>query len=111
MCKKDGSICICVDFPRLNFCTMKNTYAIPRIEDSLHLLVGFKFFTKLDLKVGYLQVGLKSKDKHNSAFKLGTLDSMSTTVCHLVYAMRLQHFRNIWKKTMGDLHDCLIYLV
>ena len=45
--KKDGTIRLCVDFRKLNNRTIKDTYAIPRIEDSLHLLAGSKYFSKL----------------------------------------------------------------
>ncbi|MCG8034499.1 MAG: hypothetical protein JAZ03_20335, partial [Candidatus Thiodiazotropha taylori] len=44
--KKDGTIRLCIDFRKLNQRTIKDAYGIPRIEDSLHLLVGSKFFTK-----------------------------------------------------------------
>ena len=42
--KKDGTIRLCIDFRKLNLRTIKDAYAIPRIEDSLHLLVGSKVF-------------------------------------------------------------------
>ena len=46
--KKDGSIRFCVDYRKLNNRTIKDAQAIPRIEDTLHLLAGAKYFTKLD---------------------------------------------------------------
>ena len=61
--KKDGSIRFCVDFRKLNNKTVKDAYAIPRIEDTLHLLAGSRYFTKLDLRSGYWQVELREKDK------------------------------------------------
>ena len=57
--KKDGSIRFCIDYRKLNLRTIKDAYAIPRIDDTLHLLAGAKYFTKLDLKSGYWQVELK----------------------------------------------------
>ena len=51
--KKDGSIGFCVDSRKLNNSTIKDDYAIPCIEDSLHLLAGTKHFSKLDLRSGY----------------------------------------------------------
>ena len=51
--KKDGSICFCVELRKLNNHTIKDAYAIPCIEDSLHVLVGTKYFSELDLHSGY----------------------------------------------------------
>ena len=71
--KKDGSIRFCVDFRKLNKCTIKDAYAIPCIEDSLHLLAGTKYFLKLDLHSGYWQVEVAEEDKCKTSFKVGTL--------------------------------------
>ena len=71
--KKDGSMRLCIDFRKLNSRTVQDAYAIPRIEDSLHLLVGSRYFTKLDLKAGYWQVELKEEDKRKTAFQVGNL--------------------------------------
>ena len=71
--KKDGSIRFCVDFRKLNNKTIKDAYAIPRVEDSLHLLVGARYFSKLDLRSGYWQVEVKEEDKHKTAFQMGNL--------------------------------------
>ena len=71
--KKDRSLRFCFDFRKLNLRTVKDAQAIPRIEDSLHLLVGSKYFTKLDLKAGYWQVELKEENKAKTAFQVGNI--------------------------------------
>ena len=38
--KKDGSLRFCIDYRKLNQRTRKDAYAIPRIDDNLHLLAG-----------------------------------------------------------------------
>ena len=54
--KKDGKLRMCVDFRQLNKRTIKDSYALPRIEELLDSLSGFKFFSVLAMKSVYYQV-------------------------------------------------------
>ena len=65
--KKDGSLRVCVDFHRLSAKTIKDTYPIPRIAETLEALHGAKWFCSLDLKSGYLLVGVREADKAKTA--------------------------------------------
>ena len=51
--KKDGNLCFCFDYRRLNDNTKKNWFPLPRIDDTLDTLAGAKWFSTLDLKSGY----------------------------------------------------------
>ena len=66
--KKDGSICFCVDFRRLNSLTKKDTQPLPRIDDTLDALSGARSFFTLDLESGYWQVEVDPADKEKTAF-------------------------------------------
>ena len=110
--KKDGSIRLCVDFRKLNDRTIKDAYAIPRVEDSLHILAGAKFFSKLDLRCGYWQVELKEDDKHKTAFQVGTLGFFEFNKMPFGLCNAPATFQRLMERCMGDmnLRDCLIYL-
>ena len=66
--KKDGSIRYCIDYRKLNEVTQKDSYPLPRIDDSLDALRGSQWFSCLDLASGYWQVTMDSKDKEKTAF-------------------------------------------
>jgi hypothetical protein len=51
--KKDGTWRMCIDYNAFNKITLKNRYHLPRIDDLLDHLQHAKYFTKLDLKLGY----------------------------------------------------------
>ena len=59
--KKDGSMRLCVDYRALNEVTIKNKYPLPRIDDLFDQLKGAKYFSKIDLRLGYFQLKIREK--------------------------------------------------
>ncbi len=110
--KTDGSIRFCVDYRKLNNRTIKDAYVIPRIEDTLHLLAGAKYFSKLDLRSGYWQVEMKESDKKKTAFQVGTLGFYEFNRMPFGLCNAPATFQRLMERCMGDLNlrDCLIYL-
>ena len=51
--KRDGFICFCVDYWKFNVVKHKDAYPLPRIDDTLQSLAGFKWFSAIDLLSGY----------------------------------------------------------
>lgn len=66
--KKDGSVRLCIDFRKLNLQTIKDAYALPKLEDAFSALAGSKWFSVLDLKSGYYQIEMQESDKEKTAF-------------------------------------------
>lgn len=65
---KNGSYRFCVDYRKLNEVTKKDSYPLPRIEDSLETLAGMQWFSALDLRSGYWQVKLDEDAREKTAF-------------------------------------------
>ena len=91
--KKDGSIRFCIDYRKLNQRTVKDAYAIPRVDDTLQLLAGAKYLSTLDLKSGYWQVEVRKQIKQRQPSKSAHSDSTSVIECLLVFVMLQQLFR------------------
>ena len=65
---KDGTMRLCIDYRKLNSFTKKNAHPIPRIEDIFDTISGSKYFTTLDLGMGYHQVQIRPEYREKTAF-------------------------------------------
>ena len=68
--KKDNTLRLCIDYRRLNARTTKDSFPLPRIEETLEALGGAKFFSTLDLAHGYFQVVMDKGSIEKTAFRV-----------------------------------------
>ena len=71
--KKNGKLRFCIDLRKLNSKTLKDSYALPRIEQTLESLADSMVFSTLDLNSGYWQVEMAEECKPYTAFTCGPL--------------------------------------
>ncbi|GJP41369.1 hypothetical protein CLOM_g1041 [Closterium sp. NIES-68] len=67
--EKDGGFRMCIDYRTVNRITIQLRYPIPRADELLDQLRGAKFFSKIDLRGGYHQIGVADDDCHKTAFR------------------------------------------
>jgi hypothetical protein len=58
-----------IDYRALNSQTVKNRYALPRIDELLDRLYDAKIFIKLDLTSRYYQIAITLLDCYKTAFR------------------------------------------
>ncbi|MBW0538653.1 hypothetical protein O181_078368 [Austropuccinia psidii MF-1] len=66
--KKDGGLCLCFDYRKINSITRKNRYPVPPMNQILTILNGSTIFFKTDLHSAYNLLRIKEGDENLSAF-------------------------------------------
>ena len=71
--KKDGGLRFCFDFRQLNSRTKKDAYPFPRMQETMESMVGARFFSTMDLKLGFWQVKMAKDSQQYTAFTVGSM--------------------------------------
>ena len=110
--KKDGQLRMCIDYRQLNQRTVKDAYALPRIDDILDSLHGNRYFTVLDMKSGYHQIEIEEKHKERTAFTVGPLGFFEYERMPFGLANAPATYQRLMEDIFVDLNlsICIIYL-
>ncbi|KAJ8020637.1 hypothetical protein HOLleu_40281 [Holothuria leucospilota] len=68
--KKTGAFRVCIDYRKLNAITVKDSFPLPRIEESLEAMHGANFFSSMDLSHGYFQIAMDPGSIQPTAFRV-----------------------------------------
>lgn len=60
--KKDDTMRLCIDYRELNKVTVHNQCPLPCIDDLFNQLMGAKYFSKIDLRLGYHKLRIKEEN-------------------------------------------------
>ena len=70
--KAEKTLWLCIDYWSLNKATIKDSYPLPQIQDTLDTLYGNNLFTTLDLLKGYRQIEVEESSRKKTAFTTHT---------------------------------------
>ena len=110
--KKDGSLCFCVDFYRLNVCTKKDSYPLLQIQELLESMVGAAHFSTMDFKSIFWQVKMVPESQQYTSFTMRNLGFYEFIHMPFRLCNAPATFQHLMQNTLGELNltYCVIYL-
>ena len=108
ICKKDGTLCFCVDFHCL---TKKDSYPLLQIQEALESKAGAAHF-RMDFKNGFWQVKMASDSQQYTTFTLGNLGFYEFTCMPFGLCNAPVTSQHLMQNTLAKLNlmYCIIYL-
>ena len=110
--KKDSTLQFCIDFRWPNDHMEKDSYPMPKMIDTMEMMLGSKLFSTMDLKAGFWQVKMAKDSQPYTAFTVSSLGiyeflRMSLGLCNAPVT-----FQCLMQNCLGelDLTYTLIYL-
>ncbi len=110
--KKNGALRFCVDYRVLNNRTIKDSYALPRIEELMDHFTGSEFFSSLDMRSGFYQVEVEESHKVRTAFTVGPLGFYEFNRMSMGLSNSPASYQRLMEFVLGDLHmkECYTFI-
>ena len=110
--RKDGSLCFCMDFCRLNACMKKDSYPLLWIQEASESMVGAMHFSTMDFKSGFWHFKMAPESQQYTAFIMGNLGFYEFTRMPFGLCNAPVTFQCLMQNTLGELNltYCIIYL-
>ncbi|MBW0482063.1 hypothetical protein O181_021778 [Austropuccinia psidii MF-1] len=101
---KNGGLCLCVDYHKLNAVTRKNKYPVPPMNQILTVVNGSSIFYKIDLCGAYKLLRIKEGDENLPAFRT-KYGSYEYLVMPFGLTISPASFQNLFNDILYDLLD------
>ena len=110
--KSSDKLRMCIDYRQLNLKTIKDSYALPRLEDITDNFVCCDLFSSLDMRSGYYQVEINEADKAKIAFTTGPMGFYEFVCMPFGLCNAPATFQRLMKHCMGELYMkcCFAYI-
>lgn len=98
-----------VDFRKLNAGVVPVNYPMPNLEKSLEALGGYRLYSKMDLREGYHQVLIRSKDRWKTGFVTRRGAFMYTRI-PMGLTTAPNYFQSCMASLLGDLQGVVVFV-
>ena len=109
--KPNGDVRICVDYRRLNAATVRPIFPIPNSKHLLDTINGAKYFSSLDMSMGYYQIPLNPMDNSKTAFST-SIGQFEFLRMPFGLSSAPATFQRIMSEMLATMNwkDCLVYI-
>jgi len=110
--KKSGKLRMCTDLRLVNLRTIKDSYALPRMDEIFDCLQGARYFSTIDMKSGYNQIEIEEEHKERTGFTVGALGFYEYNRMPFGLSNSPSFYQRVMEEILGDfnMNICVIYI-